>query len=342
MTAGSALPPRAPVMADVARLAGVSKQTVSRVINGSSSLRPATRTRVQAAIERLGYRPNVAARALVRGRTGVIGVISGGRGHFGPSSVQRGVEQAARDAGLFASAISLDEITPALLDGSIEHLRRQLVEGIVVIAGHDDAAEVARRPTLGVPVVLVGSEDGRTPWGVGVDQEQGARDAVRHLLDLGHTEIAHVAGPRGWFETRARLAGWRAELVARGLRPDEPLHVGWGAAQGYDAGRVVARQPATTAVFAASDQIAFGVLRALHEAGRRVPEDVSVVGFDDLPESGFTIPPLTTVRLDFDRVGAAAVALLCDVIDDRAATSPPRVVPELVVRASTGPVRPDA
>ncbi|SEQ06969.1 DNA-binding transcriptional regulator, LacI/PurR family [Microlunatus flavus] len=322
-------------MADVARLAGVSKQTVSRVINGSPALRPATRLRVEAAIERLGYRPNVAARALVRGRTGVIGVISGGRGHFGPSSIQRGVEQAARDAGLFASSISLDEITPELLDGSIEHLRRQLVEGIVVIAGHDDAAEVARRPSLGVPVVLVEGEQGRTRWSVGVDQVAGGRLATRHLLGLGHREIAHVAGPRGWFETRGRLEGWRSELLAHDLRPREPVHVDWSASEGYAAGRELARDPSVTAVFAASDQIAMGVLRALHEAGRRVPEEVSVVGFDDLPETGYTIPPLTTVRQDFDTVGEAAVRLLTEVIDGRTEPSAPRVLPRLVVRAST-------
>ncbi len=297
--------PRAPVMADVARLAGVSQQTVSRVINGSPSIRPQTRTRVQEAIDRLGYRPNSAARALVKGRTGIIGVINTASAHYGPNSIQRTIEDAAREAGLFASSVSLSRLTREILDDSVEHLLRQLVEGIIFVAGQDEALAVARSRTISVPIVVVEGDLTRAPWTVGIDQVAGARLATRHLLELGHREIVHLGGPVDFTEARARRDSWRSEMVAAGLRPMEPIMGDWSAAGGYARGQRLATDPEVTAVFAANDQIAIGLLRALHEAGRRVPQDVSVVGFDDLPETGYLIPPLTTVRQDFPASGAA-------------------------------------
>jgi DNA-binding LacI/PurR family transcriptional regulator len=307
-------PPRAPVMHDVARLAGVSHQTVSRVINGSPRLRPETRRRVERAIEQLGYRPNTAARALVKGRSGIVGVIGVGGTYFGPASIQRSIETAARARGLFASTVSLTSLTRELLDDSVEHLRRQGVEGIIIVAGQDDALEVARSRTVGVPIVLVEGDLTRARWTVGVDQVAGARLAVRHLLELGHREIVHLAGPPDWAEARARRDGWRSEMAAAGLRPAEPVHGGWSASFGYEAGRRVATDPRITAVFTANDQIAIGLLLALHEAGRHVPDDVSVVGFDDQPEAAYVVPPLTTVRQDFEQVGVSAVAAITSAI----------------------------
>lgn len=326
-------------MADVARLAGVSQQTVSRVVNGSASLRPATRRRVQEAIDQLGYRPNSAARALVRGRTGIVGVISTGSAHFGPASIQRSIETAARERGLLASTVALTALTRDLLDDSVEHLRRQGVEGIIVIAGQDDALELARSRTVGVPIVLVGGDLTRARRTVGVDQVAGARMAVRHLLELGHREIVHLAGPRDWAEARARRDGWRAEMAEAGLRPAEPVHGDWSAAFGHDAGRRVVDDPAVSAVFAANDQIAMGLLLALHEAGRQVPGDVSVVGFDDQPEAAYLLPPLTTVRQDFAELGARAVEAISSAIAGVYVEPPSLLTPELVVRRSTGPVR---
>ena len=346
-------PPRAPVMHDVARLAGVSHQTVSRVINGSPRLRPETRQRVERAIEQLGYRPNTAARALVKGRSGIVGVIGVGGTYFGPASIQRSIESAARARGLFASTVSLTSLTRELLDDSVEHLRRQGVEGIIIVAGQDDALEVARSRTVGVPIVLVEGDLTRAHRTVGVDQVAGARLAVRHLLELGHREIVHLAGPPDWAEARARRDGWRAEMTGAGLRPAEPVHGSWSAAFGYGAGRRLATDPKITAVFTANDQVAIGLLLALHEAGRRVPADVSVVGFDDQPEAAYLVPPLTTVRQDFEQVGVRAVAAITSAIADvdaevesstaRDPNTPAPVVanlitPELVVRQSTGPV----
>ncbi|MBA8794149.1 DNA-binding LacI/PurR family transcriptional regulator [Friedmanniella endophytica] len=332
---------RPPVMADVARLAGVSPQTVSRVVNDSPLIRPETRARVQQAIDRLGYRPNSAARALVRGRTDVIGVISTGAAHFGPTSIQRTIEDAARAAGLFASTVSLPELTRTLLADSVEHLMRVPVVGIIVIAGQDEALEVARTAPVGVPVVVVEGDLTRARWTVGVDQEAGARMATEHLLALGHREIAHLGGPLDWAEARARRDGWRAAMLAAGLRPPEPVHTTWSAAGGFGSteellARSGPRRP-VTAVFAASDQIAIGLLAALHRSGRRVPDDVSVVGFDGLPETPYLTPALTTVQQDFPAVGRASIAVLLEAIDGRDPHARELILPELVVRDSTAP-----
>ena len=341
--------PRSPVMADVARLAGVSHQTVSRVVNGHPSIRPATRQRVEDAIRQLGYRPNSMARALVTRRSGTIGVIATNVGLWGPSTVHRTVQAAARESGYFVSSVNLADVTREDLAAAVEHLGDHSVEGIVMIVANDEALDIARnQETGGVPVVVVEGDLSRAPWTVGVDQVAGARLATEHLLELGHRQVMHVAGPQHWVEARARLSGWRATLHDAGLRPPEPLLGDWTPASGYAAGRVLAEQQDVTAVFVANDHMAIGVLRAFSEAGRRVPADVSVVGFDDIPESGFLIPPLTTVRQDFNAVGRLAIDTLqvamrpetADGADLGVASRRGRLIsPELVLRASTTSVQ---
>jgi DNA-binding LacI/PurR family transcriptional regulator len=326
---------KAVVMADVARLAGVSHQTVSRVINNSPSLRPETRRRVQEAIDRLGYRPNTAARALVRGRTGTVGIISTGTTYFGPTSIQRTIEAAAHASGLFASSVSLSTLTRASLDASVEHLMRQFVEGIIIIAGQDDALELARSRAVGVPVVLVEGDLSRAEWTVGVDQVAGARMATRHLLELGHREIAHLAGPQDWTEARARREGWRMEMAAAGLRPPEPIVGDWTPDFGYSAGARIATDKDITAVFTANDPIAIGLLSALHDAGRAVPDEISIVGFDNQPETAYLIPPLTTIAQDFPAVGRRAVDTLLLAISGLPVSDKSLIAPELIIRSST-------
>ena len=326
---------KAPVMADVARLAGVSHQTVSRVINGSSSIKPETRERVLQAIERLGYRPNTAARALVRGRSGIIGVIGTARTLFGPMSIHRTVEDAARAAGFFATSVSLSEVTRQALSDATEHLMRVGVEGIVMIAGHDEALEVVRTQRSRVPFVVVEGDLSKASLTVGVDQVLGARMATEHLLGLGHREVVHVSGPLNWAEARARVDGWRLAMGGAGLRPVEPVSGDWSSRSGYVAGRRICEMPGVTAVFAANDQMAIGVLRALQECGRRVPGDISVVGFDDVPEAAYLIPPLTTIRQDFEAVGRRAIEVVTQAIRGAELHPSPLVVPTLVVREST-------
>jgi DNA-binding LacI/PurR family transcriptional regulator len=328
---------RAPVMADVARLAGVSHQTVSRVINGSPSIKPETRERVLQAIERLGYRPNIAARALVRGRSGMIGIIGTARTFFGPTSIHRSVEDAAREAGYFATSVSLSDVTRRALSDATEHLMRVGVEGIVMIAGHDEALEVVRMQPARVPFVVVEGDLSKASLTVGVEQVRGARMATEHLLSLGHREIVHVSGPLNWAEARARVEGWRLAMSESGLRPAEPVRGDWSSESGYTAGERICEMRGATAVFAANDQMAIGVLRALHECGRRVPDDISVVGFDDVPEAAYLIPPLTTIQQDFDAVGRRAIEVVTQAIKGTELQPSPLVIPKLVVRKSTAP-----
>jgi len=327
------------VMADVARLAGVSHQTVSRVINGQPNLRPDTRERVEEAIRQLGYRPNSAARALVTRRSGTIGVIGSKTGFWGPSTVHRTIQAAGRKAGYFVSSTNLQSLTRAEITDALSHLSDQHVEGIVLIAAHDEAVDVARaQEESGVPVVVVEGDQSRARWTVGVDQASGAEMATRHLIELGHTEIVHLAGPQDWTEGRARLLGWRTAMYAAGLPVSQHLQGNWSARSGYEAGAQIAQRGEMTAVFVANDQMALGLLRALDEAGRSVPEQVSVVGFDDIPEAAYLIPPLTTVRQDFAAVGQRAIEILQLAIagETPETATPERLIkPELVVRAST-------
>lgn len=326
---------RTPVMADVARLAGVSHQTVSRVVNGQNNLRPETRERVQQAIRQLGYRPNSAARALVTRRSATIGVIGSKSGFWGPSTVHRTIQAAGRAAGYYVSSANLQNLHREELVDAINHLRDQSVEAIVLIGGTDDALEVARaQDDLGTPVVVVEGEAAKSRWTVGVDQVAGAELATGLLLELGHTEILHLAGPPAWSEARSRHAGFQNAMHAAGLRPSPPVLGDWSARSGYEAGLAIARRDDVTAVFCANDQMALGLLRALNEAGLSVPGDVSVVGFDDIPEAAYLIPPLTTVRQDFTAVGRRAIEIIQAAIAGE--PGPERLIsPELVVRASS-------
>lgn len=321
-----------PTMFDVAALAGVSHQTVSRVLGDSDKVAPATRARVQDAIERLGYRRNAAARALARARTATIGVIVGELGLFGPSRAVLGVDAAARRAGFSTSLVALEDVTPRELARALAHLLDQAVEAIVVVAPSQEVVSKSARAASVPLVVIDGSRVGEN-LSVGVDQLAGGTLATAHLLALGHRRIAHVRGPIGWTQAEARLKGWRA--VLRAEHASGPLVVGdWSAASGYAAGLGLAAQPDVTAVFVANDQMALGVLRALADRGRSVPGDMSVVGFDDLPESGFFGPPLTTVRQDFEALGSQAVDVAMAALSGEV-VHPPLLVPELVLRAST-------
>jgi DNA-binding LacI/PurR family transcriptional regulator len=332
---------RAPVMSDVGRLAGVSHQTVSRVINGSPHVRPETRDRVMAAMEELGYRPNPVARALVTGRSKMLGVVSFDTTLYGPASTLFGIERAAHEAGYFIIVASLEALDRSSVIDAVERLRRQGVEGILVIAPHAQAGEALLHAPTDMPLVAAeaGPEHGAPV--VAVDQIAGAVSATRHLLDLGHRTVHHISGPLDFIEARQRREGWQATLSDAGAEIPEPLEGDWSPQAGYDLGRQLSADPEVSAVFVANDQMALGVLRAMHEAGREVPADVSVVGFDDIPEAAYFLPPLTTVRQDFIEMGRRSLRMLLRTIEtDRRASAEPLVPPELVVRGSTGPARP--
>ena len=325
-------------MADVARLAGVSHQTVSRVINGSEHVRADTRDRVLAAMRMLDYRPNALARALVTGRSRTIGVVSFDTTLYGPASTLFGVERAAHAAGYFTSIFSLTSLDRPSVVSAVEHLRGQGVEGIVVVAPlRDAAAAIAALPT-DVPIVAAeAGPDGHVPVAA-VDQHAGAAMATRHLLELGHATVHHLAGPADWLESEDRIAGWRDALAAAGAEAPPPLRGDWSPRAGYELGRQLIERPGVTAIFVANDQMALGLLRALHEHGREVPREISLVGFDDIPEAAYFTPPLTTVRQDFMELGRRGLhLLLADISRGGRSSTRDTVTPELVERSSTGP-----
>ncbi len=323
-------------MYDVARAAGVSHQTVSRVLNDHPSVRPETRLRVQTAIEALGYRRNTAARALVTRRSETIGVVTARSALYGPTSVLIGVEAAAREAGYFVSLVSLADASEKQMRAALEHFLDQSVEGVVVIAPSADVVEAALKVDLRVPMVTI-SALAQQPAGIyvtSVDHLLGARLAVRHLVGLGHRRIAHIAGPADSLDSSARTRGWRQELDAAGL-PDGRLLVGdWSAETGYAAGLTLARD-IPDAVFAGNDEMALGLLLALAESGITVPDDVSVVGFDDIPGAAFFSPRLTTVRQDFHALGSSCMTLLTSALAGQNPSAQVLVPPQLIIRAST-------
>ncbi|HEX5780705.1 MAG TPA: LacI family DNA-binding transcriptional regulator [Solirubrobacteraceae bacterium] len=329
--------PRAVVMADVAKLAGVSLQTVSRVINDSPHVRDVTRERVQDAMRKLEYRPNPVARALVTGRSRTLGVVSFDTTLFGPASTLFGIERAAHDADYFVSIVSLRSLDRASVMSAVERLRAQGVDGILVIAPQESATQAILHLPQDVPVVAAEAGPDESVPLVAVDQVEGARLATRHLLELGHRTVWHISGPLDWLEAQDRVDGWRSTLEAAGASPPPVLIGDWSARSGHELGRELGDD--VTAVFVANDQMALGVLRSLHEAGRRIPADISVVGFDDIPEAEYFTPPLTTVRQNFNEMGRRSLLLLLEQIES-GTRAPVRetVPPELIVRASTAGV----
>ncbi len=332
---------RPPTMADVARLAGVSHQTVSRVLGNHPNVREATRARVLRAIEEMGYRRNSSARALVTRRTRTLGVVASDTTLYGPASTLFALEEAARAEGYLVSTVSLRKLTMEELSEALDHLSEGGVEGVVAIAPQRSAVDALAELRHPFPVVIVGSGPGVDISSVSVDQHLGGRLATAHLLAAGHRTVWHLAGPEDWQEAVDRAAGWRATLEAEGLEPPMMLRGDWSPPSGYRAGQELAGWVGRglTAVFVANDQMALGVLRALREAGVRTPQDVAVVGFDDIPESEFFAPPLTTVRQDFSAVGKRGIELLLDLIEGRPPVDTSRIAiePQLVVRASTFP-----
>lgn len=332
---GSAAPARAASIRDVAKIAGVSHQTVSRVLNDHPSIRDATRARVRAAMDELQYRPNRAARALVTSRSRTLGILTSTRAHYGPATSIQSVEEAARQAGysvVTANAPSPDE---ASIIDALDHLVDQAVEGIVIIAPQVRVFDAIARLNLRVPYVALHSTGDPRTHSLSVDQVAGARAATKHLIDMGHRSIYHLAGPQDWIEAEARMRGFLAEMSDNDVPTTAPILGDWTADFGYRAGKELLRFRDFTAVFSSNDQMALGLLHAIRDAGLECPRDISVVGFDDIPESAHFWPPLTTVRQDFAEIGRRCVELLLGEIAGGGA-SVPTITPALIVRGSVG------
>ncbi len=325
-------------MIDVARKAGVSYQTVSRVVNQHASVAPATRARVLEAIRELEYLPNGAARNLVTRRSRTVGIVSFGTTYYGPSQMLANIEFSFRERAYGLTLATLTELGFDDLQSAVRELRSRSVDGIVMIAPilRVDVDGI-RRLCGKVPFVMVDiALGGRLP-SVLIDQRYGGMLAARHLLELGHREIAEITGPLDWSGAELRHDGALAVLGEAGLAPVMSAAGDWSAASGYRAAaRLLESGARFTALLASNDQMALGAMRALRERGLRIPEDVSVVGFDDVPESAYFEPPLTTVRQDFASLGRASAAYLIDLIEQGATPLNQRVLsPELIARSST-------
>jgi len=317
-------------MADVAAMAGVSAQTVSRVVNDSPQVDPATRAKVEAAMADLGYRMHRAARALRTGRTDTIGLIVSNLATVGNSRMLQALADAAAGRG-FALTVVTASGRAGVADG-FARLHDQGIDGAVIL---NEATALARGLDVpeGLALVVVDSPPDDRFTVVQTDHASGARVATEHLLARDVATVHHLAGPAGSFAAAERERGWREALIDADRPVPEVLRGDWTAASGHAAVAASAASADASALFVANDQMALGALRALSDAGRRVPDDVAVVGFDDVEDAADYRPPLSTVRQDFDALGAAAVAALVALIDGGEPQST-LLAPRFVARAS--------
>ena len=318
-------------MAMVAARAGVSGQTVSRVVNGSPRVDPATRTRVESAMAELGYRPHRAARALRTGRSQTIGLVATTLATVGNSRMLHATAEAAAERGYALMLVTAgDDLADAF-----ERLHDQGVDGAIVLNEASALVPAAARPD-GLRLVVVDAVADAGFAVVHSDHAGGAAAATRRLLDLGHRTVHHLAGPSGSFAAAERERGWRETLQAAGVETPDPVRGDWSAASGFAAG---AQFASATAVFCANDQMALGLLRAAAESGRVLPDDLSVIGFDDVPDAADYRPPLTTIRQDFSVLAQRAVTALVDAIEGAPDRKGVDVVPTALVERRSAVAR---
>jgi len=321
---------------DVAQKVGVSVQTVSRVANGEPNVAADKRTRILAAMSELGYRPNAAARAMRRGAFHAIGIVYYSLHSVGTHRSLEELSERAAENGYATTLMPLAATSGRAANGAFTRLGEMAVDALLVVLPAPFGADEALQLPEGVPTVVLGPQLVEGVASVDFDQDVGAREAVEHLLALGHTTVHHITGPDDSFSTRARASAWRSVLTERGRPVPAPSAGDWSAASGYLAARTLLEQTRPTALFAANDQMALGAYRAIAEAGLRVPHDISVIGFDDIDEAAMLAPPLTTVGQEWKRLGREAirVALAME------AGAPPELVrlpTRLIVRDSTAP-----
>ena len=327
--------PKQPNIYDVARLAKVSHQTVSRVLNNNPSIRPETKTRVLKAMESLGYRPSLAARALASSRSKMLGILSSDTDFTGPAAMVHHMEAAARAQGYFVVTVGIDANDEDSVQSGIDHLMKLGIEGLALVTPQLRAVEIARAAVSGIPVVTLDSMYRMDELAVSVDNFAGGAAATQHLIDLGHRNIVHISGPQGWFESTTRAAGYTATMLNANLTP-QVIDGDWLIDTGYRIGKKLdIDSKGVTALFIANDRMAFGCMHAMRERGIEVPKRLSIVGFDDLEEATYSSPPLTTLRQDFKALGNRAMNLLLSEISGTSTKKLDRLIPELIKRGST-------
>ncbi|KRE21773.1 LacI family DNA-binding transcriptional regulator [Agromyces sp. Soil535] len=334
--AGDAVPAKAATIYDVAQAAGVSHQTVSRFLKGFQGIRPETREKVVRALDELGYRPNLTARSLKSGRSHRIGALTHEISKVGPSRVAEGASAAAREAGYVLDLVSLDVANPRAIEESLELITQHDLAGVLALSSTDEMTRAFETTEFRVPVYIDVEVDDTVSSHPSDLTTVGMPALVAHLADLGHRALVHIAGPATWSAARNRILAYETAVIGQGLRSIGILPGDWSARSGYEAVVALPRLPDATAFVAANDQMALGAMLALKERGCRIPDDVSVVGIDDIPESAYFDPPLTTLHIDFEAAGRLSVHKLLAEIEG---TEVPQMVvppPQLVVRRSSG------
>lgn len=333
--------PRKATLDDVAARCDVSYQTVSRVVNGSPFVAEKTRARVLKAIAELNYRPNLAARHLATRRSSLIGMIGSHITHYGPAQVMVSIEETAKRQGYNLLFAGVEGSGESELLAAIDDLCEHQVDGLVIGARFERWIATVRAHCRGVPFVSVGNRLVRQIPAVVVDQSYGVRLATEHLLRLGHRRIACITGPADWPAAKERYQAWADTIKKAGLKLGPQVQGDWSTESGYQAARqLLSSDSSFTAIVACNDHMALGALRALHAANIRVPDEISIVGYDDLPESRFFEPPLTTVHHDFIAEGEYCVQTLLRMINQEPIDRTLHVLkPELAVRQSTTKAR---
>ncbi|MBE0689324.1 MAG: substrate-binding domain-containing protein [Anaerolineae bacterium] len=326
-------------MLDVAKQAGVSYQTVSRVINHHPSVAPETRERVLSVIGALNYRPNKAARSLAARQSRTIAVITYTMAYYGPTQMVVNIERNAREAGYDVIFSNIEPMSGDGIDAAVERLTQWAVDGVLLIApvASNRYAHLVQEVS-DIPLIQIDIAPGAPVPSVIVDQRYGSRIITQHLISLGHRRICEISGPLYWFGALARHEGWQETIKNANLEPVASVEGDWTAKSGYAAAQSLLDKHRFTALVVGNDQMALGAISALHARGVRVPEDVSVVGFDDIPESAYFLPPLTTIRQDFSELGRQGLDYLVGLIQGLQDGDGQHVItPELVVRDSTAP-----
>lgn len=326
-------------MIDVASHSGVSHQTVSRVLNNQPNVSEKTRIKVLEAMNQLGYHPNLAARALVTGKTATIGVLSHDTTLYGPASTLHAVQSAARDKKYKTSILSLKEQDQESIYFGIQELISDGVDGIIIIAPRLQGSRKINELIGKFPAVLVEGETSKTIPSVNIDQISGAYEITTHLIGLGHKKIAHISGPKDWYEAQKRIEGWKLALSEKNLEQSFLFEGDWSTHSGYKFAQIIIKNPQISAIFAANDAMALGVIKAISESSREIPRNISVVGFDDVPESKYLTPSLTTIRQDFYSLGEKALELLLEIIGGQKRRESFVIKPELILRESTAIMR---
>ena len=334
-------------IADVARVAGVSKTTVSRVLAGQTKyVRDGTRQRVLKVIDELGYHPSSAARSLKSKRSFTLGIVGYGFEFYGPSCTLSGIEQEASKLGYTVLLNLIRQPETNSVEELLGKMLSRYVDGIIWAVpeiGDNRAWVRHKNPRLSVPIVFLSMKPQPDQFVVAIDNYSGALLATRHLITRGCQNIGLITGPLDWWEARQRKLGWRGALGSVGLpRKDSLIAEGnWSAVSGERGlSQLLTRHPEIDGVFACNDQMALGALKTARQLGRRVPDDLAIVGFDDIPEAAYFYPPLSTVRQDMVKLGCRAVRELGKVIEANRSADPlpPETIllqPELIVRKSS-------